>query len=123
MPQHKPSPNCPRTVPGHSGDTSGTVHESPENTPNLQAGTVPGTVGTLWTLTPTATAPPGQCGIRDRCRDCSAALNRTNITGLCAECKLIARNERATGIADDPTLWVTPEDAFANIARVFGGPA
>ena len=48
---------------------------------------------------------------------CTATLDVHNITGLCRECKLILRNERATGVAADPRDFVTPEQAAANIAQ------
>jgi hypothetical protein len=52
----------------------------------------------------------GCCGI------CEAILNPHNVTGLCAECKLIARNARLTG-----TIGKTYDDTI-NHLRSQRGP-
>lgn len=51
---------------------------------------------------------------------CTHILNRHNVTGLCAECKLILRNERTSGAPADQTGFVTPIQAATVIAAVFG---
>lgn len=52
------------------------------------------------------------------CEICNAILNPHNITGLCAECKWIARQARAGFICTDN---VTSTEAAANVRAVFGG--
>jgi hypothetical protein len=110
----EPSENRPQphrdtlgTVRGHFADTT-------ENTSKPQVDVPPGTVGTLRTLT-----PPETDHRRGRCGHCGAELNPHNITGACAECKLIARNARMAGTPVDYTRYVTPEQAKANILAVF----
>lgn len=53
------------------------------------------------------------------CDQCGATLNRHNVTGLCAECKLIARNARLSGQPAEPAEPITLADAIANFAAVF----
>lgn len=52
------------------------------------------------------------------CRQCDTTLDVRNITGICRECRHIARNERLghTHTADQ----VTHDQAAANIAEIFG---
>lgn len=59
-------------------------------------------------------------GIPTQCTLCDAPLGAHNITGLCAECKLIARNRRMSATHDD-TEQVTLEEAVANIIAILGG--
>ena len=49
----------------------------------------------------------GRCGL------CDAILNPHNITGLCAECKLVARNERLSGRPEQSREPVVLADAIA----------
>jgi hypothetical protein len=58
-------------------------------------------------------------GIPIHCTECAAPLHAHNLTGLCAECKLIARNERLSGKAAN-TDQVTEAQAIANIAEALG---
>jgi hypothetical protein len=62
---------------------------------------------------------PSTVGIPTRCTTCGAPLHAYNLTGVCAECKLIARNERPSGnrTAGAP---VSRADAIANIQAVIG---
>ena len=56
------------------------------------------------------------------CAGCAAPLHRHNLTGLCAECKLVARNRRLTGQpADTAAEPVTYDEAITNITRILGG--
>jgi hypothetical protein len=48
----------------------------------------------------------GRCGI------CEAILNAHNVTGLCAECKLVARNARL-----NRTISKTWNDTIAHLRR------
>jgi hypothetical protein len=50
------------------------------------------------------------------CEVCSAVLNPHNITGLCAECKLVARNERLSGKSEKSGEPVILADAIAIVA-------
>jgi hypothetical protein len=59
-------------------------------------------------------------GIPTECEVCAAPLQPHNITGLCAECQLIARNKRISPSYDD-TGNVTRDEAITNITRIFGG--
>ena len=74
----------------------------------------------------------GTPGISDHCGICDAILNPHNVTGLCAECKLDARNARLDGTIGrtlPDTLeyldhWREPvalADALAAVATAFGG--
>ena len=49
----------------------------------------------------------GRCGL------CDAILNPHNITGLCAECKLVARNDRLSGRPEKSREPVVLADAIA----------
>jgi hypothetical protein len=55
-----------------------------------------------------------------RCDMCGAPLRPHNLTRLCAECKLVARNQRLTvqpvGISES----VTEAQALANLAEALG---
>ncbi len=55
------------------------------------------------------------------CRECDAPLSLHNITGRCAECKLIARNARLSGQPADFTAAVTPDEAIRNVTAILGG--
>jgi hypothetical protein len=55
------------------------------------------------------------------CTGCTAPLHTHNITGLCAECKLCARNERLSGKPADTADPVNRAEAIANITAVLGG--
>ncbi|WP_375489678.1 hypothetical protein [uncultured Mycobacterium sp.] len=57
-------------------------------------------------------------GIPTRCTQCAATLGAHNLTGLCAECKLIARNTRAGHPSQHET--VTKTRALANLAAILG---
>jgi hypothetical protein len=46
------------------------------------------------------TAQGGLVVVMGRCELCDAILNPHNITGLCSECKLIARNAKQSGEGD-----------------------
>jgi hypothetical protein len=59
-------------------------------------------------------------GIPTECAGCGAELQPHNITALCAECKLIARNARMSG-KTPPADTVTPAEALTNAAAVLGG--
>ena len=63
----------------------------------------------------TATAHPRYCA------GCNAALNPHNITRLCAECKLVARNRRLTGQPVDTTEPVSHREAIAAVTAILGG--
>jgi len=56
--------------------------------------------------------------IPTQCIDCSAPLHPHNLTRLCAECKLIARNERAGHPSQRET--VTEAEAISNIVAILG---
>ena len=60
-------------------------------------------------------------GIPTDCAGCAAALHAHNLTRLCAECKLIARNWRLSGAPPDTTDPVTYQQAVATITAVLGG--
>ena len=60
-------------------------------------------------------------GIPTQCVGCGAPLHAHNLTRLCAECKLIARNRRLTGAPPDTTDPVTYQQAVATITAVLGG--
>jgi hypothetical protein len=60
-------------------------------------------------------------GILTECVGCGAPLHRHNLTGLCAECKHVARNRRLTGAPADTTDPVTHDQAIANVAAILGG--
>jgi hypothetical protein len=59
-------------------------------------------------------------GIATECTQCGAPLQPHNLTGLCAECKLIARNRRLSGRPADVSDPVTKADAIANATAVLG---
>jgi hypothetical protein len=59
--------------------------------------------------------------IPTNCTQCSAPLHAHNLTGLCAECKLIARNARLGGPRQDDAEAVTLDQALANLAAIFEG--
>lgn len=52
------------------------------------------------------------------CVGCNAALNPHNITRLCAECKLVARNRRLTGQPADTTEPVSHRKAIATVTAI-----
>ena len=52
------------------------------------------------------------------CRDCATPLDLHNITGLCAECKLVARNKR---LGFDDTGQVSRAEAITNVTAILGG--
>ncbi len=64
---------------------------------------------------------PPPVGIPTHCAGCNAELHAHNITRLCCECKLIARNRRLTGAPADTAEPVTPTEAIANIIAILGG--
>ena len=112
---------CQGTVNRHFDDTSRHFANPSENTPNPQVKSGLQTVLTVLTLTPPEGGRlRGVCAGRWPGWTCTAGLHPHNVTGLCAECKLILRNERLSGVPADPTAFVTPEQAAANIAAVFG---
>jgi hypothetical protein len=59
-------------------------------------------------------------GTLTECADCGAKLKAHNVTGLCAECKLIARNRRLTGQPADISDPVSYDDAILNLATILG---
>lgn len=60
-------------------------------------------------------------GIPTECVGCGAPLHRHNLTQLCSECKLCARNRRLAGQPACITDPVTYDQAISNIATVLGG--
>lgn len=60
-------------------------------------------------------------GIPTDCAGCAAPLHRHNLTRLCSECKLIARNRRLSGQPADTANPVTPAEAIANVTTILGG--
>jgi hypothetical protein len=60
-------------------------------------------------------------GIPIHCTECAAPLHAHNLTGSCAECKLIARNQHPSGEPADTGDPVTHAEAIANIEAVLGG--
>lgn len=44
-------------------------------------------------------------GIPTRCTGCNAQLDGHNLTGLCAECKLVRRNEHAVANTKDTNTF------------------
>jgi hypothetical protein len=60
-------------------------------------------------------------GIPTECVGCGARLGAHNITRLCAECKLVARNRRLSGQGADVANPVTCDAAIANITTILGG--
>ncbi len=60
-------------------------------------------------------------GIPTHCAGCNAPLHAHNLTRLCAECKLIARNRRLSGQPTDTADPVTHDQALANITAILGG--
>jgi hypothetical protein len=58
--------------------------------------------------------------IPTECTGCAAPLHRHNLTRLCAECKLIARNRRLSGQPADTADPVTYAEAIATVAAVLG---
>ncbi|BBY01041.1 hypothetical protein [Mycobacterium seoulense] len=60
-------------------------------------------------------------GIPTQCVGCGAPLHAHNLTKLCAECKLIARNRRLSGQPADTANPVTHTEAVANVTTVLGG--
>ena len=59
-------------------------------------------------------------GIPTECVGCSAPLHPHNLTRLCAECKLVARNQRLTGQPVGISESVTEAPALANVAEALG---
>ena len=59
-------------------------------------------------------------GIPTQCDICSAKLGPHNLTGLCAECKLITRNKRMSPTYDD-SGQITYAEAIQNITTILGG--
>lgn len=60
-------------------------------------------------------------GIRTECAGCGARLHANNLTGLCAECKLIARNRRLIGQPTDTTNPIPYGRAITTITDLLGG--
>jgi hypothetical protein len=60
-------------------------------------------------------------GIATECTQCGASLEPHNLTGLCAQCKLIARNRRLSDRPADVSDPVTKADAIADVTVVLGG--
>ena len=65
--------------------------------------------------------PPRPGGIPTECKNCAAPLGPHNITGWCAECKLIARNERLSGQPADTVEPVILADAIQHVVAILGG--
>jgi hypothetical protein len=63
---------------------------------------------------------PRPAGIPTECENCAAPLDRHNITGLCTECKLIARNARLSGRSEHGEP-VSLAQALENVAAILGG--
>ena len=83
--------------------------------------TRPGRSGPQWTAVPAQEEPhPKRTAIPAMCAGCAAPLHAHNLTRLCSECKLIARNRRLTGQPTDTADPVTPDQAIANAAAVLG---
>ena len=104
---HPSTRDSPQTLAGQSAKTV-------ENSPNPQVEALPGTVGHFKTVT-----PPERAHDRSHCAQCGATLNPHNITRMCAECKLIARNERLSGIPCDSREPVVLADAIAAVMACF----
>ena len=60
-------------------------------------------------------------GIPTECAGCGAKVGRHNITRLCSECKLIARNRRLSAQPADTADPVTYGQAIDNITSGLGG--
>jgi hypothetical protein len=60
-------------------------------------------------------------GIPTECVACGAGLHPHNLTRLCSECKLIARNRRLTGQPADTTDPVPHGRAITTVLTVLGG--
>lgn len=60
-------------------------------------------------------------GVPTTCQVCDAPLAPRNITGLCAECKLVARNERLSGQPADTAEPAILADAIQHVAAFLGG--
>jgi hypothetical protein len=60
-------------------------------------------------------------GSPTKCAGCAAPLHPHNLTRLCAECKLLARNRRLTVQPTDTTNPVTHDQAIATISAILGG--
>jgi hypothetical protein len=97
------SGDSPQTLAGQSPKTV-------ENSQNPQVEALPGTVGHFKTVTPPERAQCGECG---------EPLNRHNITGLCAECKLVARNARMSRTPVKSREPVVLADAIAAVMACF----
>jgi hypothetical protein len=59
--------------------------------------------------------------IPTECVGCGAELHAHNLTRLCAECKLIARNRQLADQSADTTNPVTYHQAITNITAILGG--
>jgi hypothetical protein len=59
--------------------------------------------------------------IPTECARCGAELHAHNLTRLCAECKLIARNRQLPDQSADTTNPVTYDRAITNITAILGG--
>ena len=59
-------------------------------------------------------------GIPTECVGCGAPLHPHNLTRLCAECKLVARNQRLTGQPVGISEPITEAQALANVAEALG---
>jgi hypothetical protein len=59
-------------------------------------------------------------GIPIHCTECPAPLHAHNLTGLCAECKLVARNRRMSGQPADGCDPVTEAEALSTLADILG---
>ena len=59
-------------------------------------------------------------GIPTECVGCSTPLHPHNLTRLCAECKLVARNQRLTSQPVGISEPVTGAQPLANLAETLG---
>lgn len=55
------------------------------------------------------------------CAECGGPLQPHNLTRLCAECKLAARNRRITGQPPDTAEPVSHDQAITNVQQILGG--
>jgi hypothetical protein len=62
----------------------------------------------------------GKRGIPTECAGCATPLHPHNLTALCAECKLVARNRRLSRHPADLSDPVTLADAITNATKVLG---
>jgi len=115
------SRGCPTPYRDNLGTPTGHPDTSAKIGSNPQADSESWTRGTPGTPTPTGRDHQRRiCTGRWPDWACTATLNPHNVTGLCAECKLILRNARMSGVPVDPASFVAPTEAAANIAAVLG---